>query len=58
MKKLILLISALIAVTVINAQSLEEIVKKYSAAIHADQLAKVSTIKITGKMSSMGMEMP
>jgi len=58
MKKLILLMSAFIAVTVINAQSIDDIVKKYSAAIHADQLAKVSTIMITGKMSSMGMEMP
>lgn len=58
MKKLILLSSALLAAIVINGQSLEEIVKKYSAAIHTDQLAKVSTIRVTGKISSMGMEMP
>ena len=32
----------LIAVAVINDQSLEDIVKKYSAAIKADQLATVS----------------
>lgn len=50
--------TGLIAVTVINAQSLDEIVKKYSTAIKSDQLANVKTIKITGKMSGMGMEMP
>ncbi len=44
--------------TTINAQSLEDIVKKYSSAIKADQLAGISTIKISGKMSAMGMEMP
>lgn len=59
MKKLIVAVAGLIAFTsIINAQSLEEIIKRYSAAIKADQLAKVTTIKITGKMSSMGMEMP
>ena len=58
MKKLILLFSAIIAVTIINAQTLEEIVKKYSSAINSDKLASISTIKITGKMSAMGMEMP
>lgn len=58
MKKLLFLMTGLIAVTVINAQSLDEIVKKYSTAIKSDQLANVKTIKITGKMSGMGMEMP
>jgi hypothetical protein len=42
----------------IEAQSLEEIVKQYSAAVHSDKLATVKTIKITGKTSAMGMEMP
>ncbi len=58
MKKSILILTALFALTAVNAQSLEEIVKKYTTAIKADQLAKVTTIKITGKMSAMGMEMP
>ncbi len=60
MKKIILIITAIFTMTftTINAQSLEDIVKKYSSAIKADQLASVATIKITGKMSTMGMEMP
>jgi len=58
MKKLILIITAIFTLTAVNAQSLEDIVKKYSSAIKADQLASVNTIKITGKMSAMGMEMP
>ena len=58
MKKLILIITSIFTLTAINAQSLEDIVKKYCSAIKADQLASVATIKITGKMSVMGMEMP
>lgn len=58
MKKAVLLLTVLFAVVSVNAQSLEEIVKKYSSAIKADQLAGVKTIKISGKMSAMGMEMP
>lgn len=59
MKRLFIAVAGLIAFTsIISAQSLEEIIKRYSSAIKADQLANVSTIKITGKMSSMGMEMP
>ena len=58
MKKLILIITALISVSVINAQTLDEIIKKYAAAMKIDELANVKTIKISGKMSAMGMEMP
>jgi|WetSurMetagenome_2_1015567.scaffolds.fasta_scaffold127756_2 hypothetical protein len=58
MKKVILLFTALLAVSVTNAQSLDEIVKKYSTAINSEKLANIKTIKITGKMSAMGMEMP
>ena len=58
MKKIFFVVAGLISVAVINAQSLDEIIKNYSAVIKADQLATVSTIKITGKLSSMGMEMP
>jgi len=58
MKKMIFILTALISASLINAQSLDEIVKKYSAAMKTDQLDKVQTIKITGKMSAMGMEMP
>jgi hypothetical protein len=58
MKKLIFVLTGLIAVVVINAQSLEEIVKKYSAANKQDRISGLKTLKITGNMSMMGMEMP
>ncbi|MEI8224871.1 MAG: hypothetical protein WCG82_02990 [Bacteroidota bacterium] len=58
MKKLVFLLTGLIAVAVINAQSLEEIVKNYSVAMKSDKLSGVTSIKISGKMSAMGMEMP
>lgn len=45
-------------VAVINAQSLEEIVKKYSEANKKDIVSEATTIKITAKMSMMGMELP
>jgi outer membrane lipoprotein-sorting protein len=58
MKKLVFVLTGLIAVAVVNAQSLDEIVKNYSSAMKSDKLASVTSIKITGKMSTMGMEMP
>ncbi|MCX6320310.1 MAG: hypothetical protein NTX93_00670 [Bacteroidia bacterium] len=58
MKKTVFLLTGLIAVAVINAQSLDEIVKSYSVAMKSDKLADVTSIKISGKMSAMGMEMP
>jgi outer membrane lipoprotein-sorting protein len=58
MKKLVFVLTGLLVATVINAQSREEIVKSFSSAMKSDKLASVSSIKITGKMSAMGMEMP
>ncbi len=58
MKKLLFFLIGIIAVSVVNAQSIDEILKNYSSATKQDKLAKVTTIKITGKMSAMGMEMP
>lgn len=58
MKKLIFIMTGLIMMSVISAQSLEEIVKKYTAANKLDQVANLKTIKITANMSMMGMEMP
>jgi outer membrane lipoprotein-sorting protein len=58
MKKFFLIITCLLVVVVINAQSLEEIVKNYTAANKLDQVSKLETLKITGNMSMMGMEMP
>jgi hypothetical protein len=58
MKKLIFIMTGLIMMSVINAQSLDEIVKKYTAANKLDQVANLKTIKITANLSVMGMEMP
>ena len=44
--------------SVVSAQSLDEIVKKYSEANKLDKVANLKTIKITANMSMMGMEMP
>jgi hypothetical protein len=58
MKKLLFILTGLVFTVALSSQSLDEIVKKYSTAMKTDQLAKVTSIKITGKMSAMGMEMP
>jgi len=57
MKRLNFVITGLIALFAINAQSLEEILKKYSVAHKIDQLSNLKTIKTTSKMLVMGMEM-
>jgi outer membrane lipoprotein-sorting protein len=58
MKKLIFVLTGLIIAAAINAQSLEEIVKKYSEANKYDKISSVNTVKISGKMSMMGMDLP
>lgn len=58
MKKLIFVMTGLILMSVVSAQSLEEIVKKYTEANKLDKVANLKTIKITANMSMMGMEMP
>jgi outer membrane lipoprotein-sorting protein len=58
MKKLVFVLAGLIIVTSIYAQSLDEIVKNYSTAMKYDKLSGITSIKITGKMSAMGMELP
>jgi hypothetical protein len=58
MKKLIFVIAGLIIMSVISAQSLDEIVKKYTEANKLDRVANLKTIKITASMSLMGMDMP
>lgn len=58
MKKILFVLTGLMLVAVINAQSLEEIVKKYGEANKQDKMAAVTSIKITAKMSMMGMELP
>jgi hypothetical protein len=58
MKKLIFVLTGLVILSVINGQSLEEIVKRYTAANKLDRVSSLKTIKITGNMSMMGMQMP
>jgi uncharacterized protein YqgQ len=58
MKKLVFLLAGLMVASVINSQTVEEIVKKYTVANKLDQVSKLKTIKLTAKMSAMGMEMP
>ncbi len=58
MKKLIFIMAGLIIMSCINAQSLDEIVKKYTEASKLDNVANLKTIKITASMSVMGMDLP
>jgi hypothetical protein len=58
MKKLFLMLTCLLAVAVVGAQSLEEIVKKYSQANMLDKVGSLKTIKITGSMDMMGQAIP
>ena len=58
MKKLIIIMAGLFIMAAVSAQSLDEIVKKYTAANKLDQVSNLKTIKITANMSMMGMEMP
>jgi outer membrane lipoprotein-sorting protein len=57
MKKVILVLTALFVFVTINAQSLEDIVRKQSQALKEDKLDNIKTMKITGKMSQMGMDL-
>ena len=58
MKKIYLILACLISSLMINAQSLNDIVKNYTTANKLDQVTNKKSIKITAKMSMMGMEMP
>jgi outer membrane lipoprotein-sorting protein len=58
MKKLFLTVSFLFGVLILNAQSLEDIINKYTVANKLDKIASFQTIKITAKTSMMGMDMP
>jgi len=58
MKKLLLTLSFIVAATAIYAQSLEDIINKYTLANKLDKITGFKTIKITAKTSMMGMDMP
>jgi hypothetical protein len=52
------MLTCLLAVALVNAQSLEEIVKNYTVANKLDKVSGLKTIKLSGNMSMMGMELP
>jgi outer membrane lipoprotein-sorting protein len=58
MKKFLSVLAGLLVVAALNAQSLDEIVKKFTAANKYDKISQLSTIRISGKMSMMGMDIP
>jgi outer membrane lipoprotein-sorting protein len=58
MKKLLLTVSFLLAIVLVNAQSLEDIISKYTVANKLDKISDFKTLKITAKTSMMGMDMP
>jgi hypothetical protein len=58
MKKLFLTFTFLLGITFLSAQTLDEIVKNFTVANKLDKIASLKTIKLTGKMSMMGMDMP
>ena len=58
MKKLFILLPAILFATVCSAQTLDEVVNKYYAANGTEQLEKASTIYLEGRVNQMGTEMP
>ena len=58
MKKLVLTLSAFLIIISLNAQSLEDIIGKYTVANKLDKITSFKSLKITGKVSVMGMDMP
>jgi hypothetical protein len=58
MKKLFVLLPAVLVASVCSAQSLDEIINKYYAANGTEILGKASTLYIEGNVSQMGTEMP
>jgi hypothetical protein len=58
MKKLILLTTCLLAAVIVNGQTLDEIIKKYTVANKLDKISAFKTVKITASMNMMGQDMP
>lgn len=57
MKKLIFTMVIAFLAIALNAQSLADIVTKQSQALKEDKYDNVKTLKVTGKMSQMGMDL-
>lgn len=58
MKKLFLTISALLLVYGLNAQSLEEIINKYTTASKLDKISGFKTLKFSANTVVMNMDLP
>lgn len=58
MKKLIFIFTGLALMSLVNAQTLQEIVNRYTVANKLDKVSSLKTIQITGSMSMAGMEIP
>jgi len=58
MRKPLFFLIGLFAFSAIHAQSLEEIVKKYTEASKFAETSHIKTIKMTATMGMMGMEIP
>jgi outer membrane lipoprotein-sorting protein len=58
MKRLSILLPALLIASVCSAQSLDEIVNKYYEANGIEKLEKANTVYLEGRASQMGTEMP
>jgi hypothetical protein len=57
-KTLLLAIPMLISGFMLQAQSLDEILKEHFAAVGQDKLVKVQNMKVSGKLVQMGLEIP
>lgn len=58
MKKIFLAATFLLAAFALKAQSLDEIISKYTTANKLDKIGDIRTIRISAKTSVMGMDMP
>ncbi|MBE0668689.1 MAG: hypothetical protein IH593_13595, partial [Bacteroidales bacterium] len=58
MRKLLVLVPALLLASFCSGQTLDEIINKNYSALGSEKLEKASTIYLEGRANQMGMEMP
>jgi outer membrane lipoprotein-sorting protein len=58
MKKVVYTLIGLIFFASLNAQTIDDIVKRYTIANRLDRISSLKTIKLSGNMSMMGAQMP
>jgi outer membrane lipoprotein-sorting protein len=58
MKKLFLITSLMLVIVIVNAQSLDEIVKKYTVANQLYKVSGLHTLKVTATMTAGGKKIP